>query len=330
MIKNSKSSRMLSCALALGAFACGMAQAQTVVPPVASSAANVVPLRVLSIVTEQGAFKREFDSFVEAMTSAQGNSYNQTLKNGSEIIVMNAPPTEGEFVGKVTVSLYEISRTNLEPLVKSYLDYCAANPEALDKPETRQREQAMIDGIMKNLAASPSQLPPNTVPVALSLAIREAPKPKVDEAQTPSSESKTNPGLVQLPGIRNVLFRLEADDAQNPLIGQKINDGTLYETVFGKFKPRAKRQDLEKYGYNRFANAQDAVGVATIIPGTKAIIFNGTNFSLYRIDAFKFDYKAGDARFDVLKTTPMPKGWIIVAVVVGTKIIRIYDPKSGE
>lgn len=130
------------------------------------------------------------------------------------------------------------------------------------------------------------------------------------------------------------LRRLEVDDAQNALIGPKFNNGTLYEALSYNQGLMASeisktRAFWEKYGYNNFSNVQDAAYTAGILAGTKAVIFNGSNFGIYRMDAFKFPNNTdGSKNFDVLKTTPMPKGWKIMVIAYGKKFIKIYDPNT--
>ncbi len=309
MTKISKNVRVLLCAFALSISAYGMAKAQDSAPGAATVASSAPPVDELSfrlsLVTEEGSFKKEFNSFREAYEASQGNSYNQTLKKGNEIIVMNARCGNGDFIDKVTFSLYRIdgkTDKSLSPIVQSYLDYIPT--EGQKKWDLKQRE--MIDEVMKNLANSrfPHKADCDPVPVALSL---------------PS-------GVV----------RLEVDDAQSPLVGTKFNDGLLYDALSKNDGLMAsamaqKREFWERYGYNRFSTAQDALNTAALLAGTKIIIFNGTNFSLYRLGAgFKQDYKADETQYDVFKTTPVRKDWKIVAIVYGKKFIRIYEPEARE
>ncbi len=215
---------------------------------------------------------------------------------------MNAREANPSFTNPITYSLFSMTKTDVEPLVKSYLDYRAANREADGTSEIRQHERAMVDGVMKALTVSfPRTAPSDAVPVELALP--------------------------------NISVRLETDDTQNPLIGAKIGDGYMYESVMNneRLKGSTALKTLagrEKYGYNRYSTLQDAGDVATIVPGTKIIVFNGNSFSLYRLGDFKSDYKGGDEQFDVFKTTPMRKGWIVVAIVAGSKFIPIYQPKA--
>ncbi|MEO6908788.1 MAG: hypothetical protein ABI210_12955, partial [Abditibacteriaceae bacterium] len=90
-----------------------------------------------------------------------------------------------------------------------------------------------------------------------------------------------------------------------------------------------KREFWERYGYNHFSTAQDALNTAGLLAGTKIIIFNGTDFALYRLGPdFKQDYKADDSQYDVFKTATLRKDWKIVAIVPGRKFIAIYDPNA--
>ncbi len=322
MTKNFKNIRTLLYTLALSAPICAGVQAQKAVPDSAPAVPTPAPVnpaaatpattaaaipdyvrRPIFLVTLEGSFKSVFNSLGEARAAAQGNSYNKTLKEGDEIIVMNARTEDPAFLSPLTYSLFRIQETDIASPVKSYLDYRRDNPNMMDTPEGKQRERAMVDEVMKTLAASrfPRKAQSDPVPVELVL--------------------------------QDTSIRLETDDAQNPMIGSKIGDGYVYEAVMRNERLKASMafQTLavrEKYGYNRYSTVQDAGDVATIVPGTKVIVFNGTNFSLYRLGDFKSDYKAGDEKFDVFKTTPMRKGWILVAIVAGSKFIKIYEPKA--
>lgn len=326
MTQTFKNVRIMFFAVILGASCCGIANAQKVAvkDTVVSSAvfatfyadseasdtvvsASVNNLdNVLNLVTEEGHFKSKFASLSEALEASQGNNYNRTLKFGNEIIVMNARCGTSEFIEPVTFSIYRLDGRSLKtedlsPIIQSYLDNIAnKEPEYVNKA---QRE--LIDKVMKTLSVSrfPQKNACDPVPVALSF-------------------------------IDGSALRLEVDDAQNPLIGAKFNNGTLYDAISGNegfmaSEDAKKRAFWEKYSYNSFSNVQDAAEISRAFPGTKAIIFNGSNFAFYRIDAFKFpDNSDGSKNFDVLKTTPMPKGWVIVVVVSGSNFIKIYDKNA--
>lgn len=305
MIKFSKNVRVLLYALALSAFTCGGLAAQEATAPTPTAAVDIANGR-LSLTTEEGTFKSEFKSFLEAYEASQGNSYNKPLKNGNEIIVMNARCGDDPVADKVTFSLYRIDSSHnkdLEPVIKSYLDYRQTNPKTLYTPDAKQRERVLIDEVMRILAVSsfPRKAECDPVPIALSLPF----------------------------GV----LRLEADDSQSPLVGPKFNDGFLYDALSQNYglmtsTMATKRDFWERYGYNRFSTAQDALNAAGLMAGIKVIIFNGTNFSLYRLGDFKPDYKLGDTQFDVFKSTPIREGWKIVAIVRGKDLIRIYEPNA--
>ncbi|HEY0076252.1 MAG TPA: hypothetical protein VGB77_19290 [Abditibacteriaceae bacterium] len=298
-----RNARVLLCAFVVNASTYGVAQVQEAVTP-APPSPSAPPRsfgggRLLSLVTNEGNFKSEFKSFSESYQASQGNSYNQTLKKGSEIIVMNARCADGIFGDKVTFSIYALSN-DVAPLVKSFLDIPTLGQKMGD-PERR----ALIGEVIRIVAiSSPRKADCDPVPVALSMSTSE-------------------------------VLRLEVDDAQNPLVGPKFNDGFLYDNLMQSSRfnmvvknmiPGEQRAFWERFGYNRFSTAQDALNSAVLLAGTKALIYNGTNFSIYRLGNFKSDYQAGDDQFDVFKTTPMPEGWKIVAIVSGAKFIKIYDP----
>ncbi len=320
-----KNVQVLWCALALSASVHGAAQAQSAVAatptPTATPAPSATPSssfgggRKLTLVTETGSFKSEYKSFSEALQAAQGNSYNQTLKKGSEIIVMNARCADGIFGDKVTFSMYSLSN-ELKPLVKSFLDYVPSVPKPSEdlaqraralRLERSARVRALTDEIMRLVSiASPRKADCDAVPVALALSTTEA-------------------------------LKLEVDDAQSPLVGPKMNDGFLYDNLIKKIGAQGqKREFWEKYGYNRFATAQDALNVAAVFAGTKVLIYNGTNFSLYRINDLNYDFNASDAKLveaklvEAFKTTPIRKGWKIVALVRGSEFIQIYNPNVKQ
>lgn len=321
-----KNVRFMFFAVILGASCCGIANAQEVMvkdtvissalfatffadtkasDTVESSLVNKLSRRIY-MVSEEGNFKNEFASLSEALDASRGNSYNQTLKKGNEIIVMNSRCGTSEFIAPVTFSIYQLDGAisdvkDLSPIVQYYLD----NIKDKDQKTLNKMERELIDKVMETLSVSrfPQKNACDPVPVALSLT----------NFQT---------------------LRLEADDAQNPLIGAKFNNGTLYVAISGNegfmaSEDAKKRAFWDKYSYNSYSNVQDAAEISRAFPGTKAIIFNGSNFAFYRIETFKFpDNTDGTKNFDILKTTPMPKGWVIVMVVSGSKFIKIYDKNA--
>ena len=302
-----KNVRVLLCALALSASIHTVAQAEV------AAAATPIPIATpyvnptfggggrLSLAAD-GTIKSEFKSFREALTASKGNNYNQTLKKGSEIIVMNARCADDIFGDKVTFSLYSLSE-DAKSLVKSFLDYV---PTDGTKMWDRKRRE-LINEVMRLVAvASPRKADCDAFPVALTLRNSE-------------------------------VLRLEVDDAQSPMVGTKMNDGYLYDNLLRSYSfgavavnvtPAKRRAFWERYAYNSFATAQNAVDASSLLAGTKVIIHNGTSFSIYRLGSFKFDDNPSNSKtqFDVFKTTPIRKGWKIVAMVAGKELIKIYDP----
>jgi len=308
-----KNVRALLCALALSASVNAVPQAQAAASsatptatPAPASSTSFGGGRQLSLLLETGIFKSEFKSFSEALQASQGNRYNQTLKQGSEIIVMNARCADDIFGDKVTFSLYTLSK-DVEPLVKFFLDYRVANPTI---GNFEQRRRTLTAEIMRLVSiASPRKADCDPVAVALALS-------------------------------KSGAMKLEVDDAQSPLVRAKINDYYLHDelmqssrfkAVANNIKPSEQRAFWEKYGYNRFSTAQDALNVAVCLTGIKVLIHNGTNFSLYRVNDLNYDYGESDDKLvEVLKTTPIRKGWKIAAIVVGKKLIKVNDPNAKK
>ena len=295
-------------AVTLGISCCGIANAQdaSVKDPDVSSTVNQLNRRLYSV-KNNGSFTKEYKTILEAAEAAEGSSYNRTLKDGNEIIVMNSRCGTGNLIEPVTFSIYQMdgytsaSEKDLSPSIQSYLE----NIKNKGSEEVKKLDSEMIDKVMKTLSVSrfPQKNACDPVPVVLSF---------------------TN----------GQLRRLEADDAQNELIGPKYNNGTLYDALssnegFMASEISKTRAFWEKYGNNNFSNVQDAAYTAGILAGTKAVIFNGSNFAIYRIDAFKFPNNTdGSKNFDVLKTAPLPKGWKIMVIASGRKFIKIYDPNT--
>ena len=279
-------------------------------------------IRRLSLVTEQGSFKNTFNSFRDAYDASRGNSYNYTLRKGSEIIVLNAR-CDGD-PGLAQFSVYSLSN-DIRLLVESYINYYVANPTRQSTAADKKRERALIDAIMKSLTTVfPRKDDCDAIPVALSLP-ETITRVRVDDPKMIEVVPLTMP---------NNWLRLEVDDAQSPLLGSKINDAFIYDDFMSKARGTTGRRTFSRefwnrYAYNRYASAQDAGDAAREVFGTKAIIFNGTNFSIYRLN-FDADYKLDDTQYDVYKTTPIRKGWKIVGLVLVKKYIQIYEPKAKK
>ena len=136
---------------------------------------------------------------------------------------------------------------------------------------------------------------------------------------------------------------LEVDDAQNPLIGARVNDGMMYSAFTDgneyveTFAANVKDPNfVARYGYNRYGSAQDAVNAARLSGGAeKVVIFDGTKAVVYRIGDFKIDQtKSGaafEAQFDVFKTAKIRKGWTILAVVADRdRAFKINVPAAAK
>ena len=289
-------------AIVLSLALCGGASAQTTASSENPVALAPDDIRPFSLVTDEGLFKNKFDTFKEVDEASRGNAKNRIIKDGIELIYLNSRcnPADG-----VSYSFTGTFRAGIDVIVKRYFDKWAADPDARGN-----EEQALVDEVQRALKAKyfPRKAECDAIPMMLSIGNYD--------------------GIL-----------LESDDAQNPLVGTKLNDGMMYAGVtednpFAD-RVRAGEQDpnfLNKYGYNRFFDAQTAVNGALLQKTkNKLLIYDGTKISLYKFGNFSPDYnKKGaefDAQFDIFKKAKVRKGWTIIAVVLGQdRAIKINDP----
>lgn len=184
-------------------------------------------VRKLSLVAEKGDLKNEFTPVSGAVEEAGGMSYDRTLNNGGEIILLNSRCGDGPCGDKVTFSLYALPK-DLEPIVEDAADYVSAHPSA---PDLKPRERAVIDQAMKIITATafPHNANCDAIPMALSLP-------------------------------NQITLRLEADDAISRSIGTRMNEGFIYttragNTGLGRSQVAVKPDVGDKTGHNDYPTA---------------------------------------------------------------------------
>jgi hypothetical protein len=288
-------------------------EAQTSAPATAAKPAATSEPRRMFYVLENGKFQSEFDSLKEVMEKSRGNTQNQFARAETELVSLI---TRCNKSAKTSYAMHRLVFFGIDAPVKSYFDFVATLPKTglAANPERKKREQAMVDEVQGILSKS---------------------------VFPRKSECDAIPMLLSVGNYDSIL--LETDDAQNPLVGTKINDGMMYSAITDgnefveAIAAQAKDPNfIERYGYNRYGSAQDAINAARL-NGTDSdvAIFDGTKISLYRLGAFKIDYsKSGaafDAQFDVFKSAKLRKGLTIVAVVVGRdKAVKINVPQGAK
>lgn len=266
-------------------------------------------LRPVSSVLPNGTIQKLFKNLNEALESSRGNETSQMLRRGVELVYLNSRCNPAE---PVTYSLTNLVRAGIDKPYQAYVDWRAANPAIrLSDPERKARERVMVDEINSKLAATwfPRKRDCDPIPIMLSIGQYD-------------------------------MLHLDRDDAGNPLVGPKINDGSLYSTLFEN-NPRAvafaqQNKDVnfaQKFAVNRFSNAQDAVNAAFMMPSSdKLVIFDGKTLSLYSMGSFRVNRSLSgaefDAQFDALKTAKLRDGLTIIAAVLGEgKAVRINVPR---
>lgn len=262
----------------------------------------------LVFVGSEGQFIRKFVDLNTALERSRGDGVNRTMRNGVELVYLNSrcdPANRGAY------SMTSLVRAGIDQPYQAYQDWRTANPgRGLSDPERKARERAMVDEINSKLAATffPRYRDCDPVPIMLSIGLYD-------------------------------MLHLEQDDAGNPLVGTKINDGLLYSVLSENnplaeaFKQQNKNVDFaQKFAMNRFSSAQDAVNAAFMFRGNDSlVIFDGKSASLYRLGRFEVNRSlsgaAFDAQFDALKAAKLRDGLTILAVVLGEgKAVRINTP----
>ena len=285
---------------------------------VTAAAASKEVFAPLVWVEENGKFIREFRTLDDVLEKSRGNVTNRIARGGVELIYLNSrcDPAAG-----ISYSMTRPERVFIDAAMKASTDYLkvndfiAPNPDSkASDPERKKRERIMVDEILKILSEK--------------IFLRKA-------------ECDSIPIMLSVGQYGTLL--LELDDAQNPLVGPKVNDGSMYAEVTGQdpfvlaFAARAKDPNFAtRYGYNRYGSASDAVNAARLYgSGDKLVIFDGAKAMVYRLGDFKVDYsKSGaafEAQFGVFKTAKLRKGLTILAVVIGRdKAFKINVPPAAK
>jgi hypothetical protein len=253
--------------------------------------------RRISFVRENGVFQNKFDTLDEALEKSRGDKGNHLLRSETELISLDSRCDTSK---AASFAMHRLVYMGIDIPVKAYFDFVATLPKGNNaaNPERKKRERAMIDEILSTLSktAFPRKAECDAIPILLSVGNYDS-------------------------------ILLEISDAQNPLIGARVNDGTMYSDFTDgneyveTFAAYVKDPDfVARYGYNRYGSAEDAVNAARLSSGDgKVVIFDGTKAVVYRLGDFKIDRtKSGaafEAQFDVFKNAKIRKGWTILAVI---------------
>jgi hypothetical protein len=293
---------MVVCTLCL--MTAAPAAAQIAATPPAPVAADLP--RKLNSVTDEGKFVSDFATLGEVLTASKGNAKNRLVKSRVELVWMNA---RCDIAAPITYSMTWPDRAGIDKPVETYLAYRAAHTDEEDEDDSLiQSKRVLIDAIRPILAETWFKQKDACDPVPMLLS--------------------TDQGVVWL----------EYEDAQNPLIGVKLNDGRMVSDILedNPFADRVQAGEkdpgfLAKYGTNRFNDAQQAVNAALLQKAKyKLVIYDEQKIAIYEFGNFQpyLDLKgaAFEAQFDVFKKAKLRKGWTIIAVVLGQdRVIKISD-----
>jgi hypothetical protein len=286
-------------------MAAAPADAQVAATPPAPVASDLP--RKVNFVTPEGQFVKDFTTLGEIIAASRGNAKNRLVKSRVELVWMNA---RCDIAAPTTYSMTWPDWAGIDKPVETYLAYRAAHTDEEDEDDSLiQSKRVLIDAIRPILARTWFKQKAACEPVPMLLS--------------------TDQGVVWL----------EYDDAQNPLIGVKLNDGRMVSDILedNPFADRVRAGEkdpgfLVKYGTNRFNDAQQAVNAALLQKTKyKLVIYDGQKIAIYEFGNFQpyLDLKgaAFEAQFDVFKKAKLRKGWTVIAVVLGqAQVIKISDP----
>ena len=270
-----------------------------------------VPRR-LNFITENGCFQNIFNTLEELEEASSGNSKNKLIKTITPLIWLNSRCDKS---AAISYSMSRPSLAGIEEPVNKYLEFWRAdhsNDKNIDT-EIEKRQRALINEVTAKLKQTyfARKAPCDAIPIMIKTGNYDA-------------------------------ILLEIDDAQNPLVGTRLNDGMMLAKLTEKnpFADRVRVAEkdpsfLDKYGYNHFRDESIAVNAAILQPtdvgNANLVISTGTEIALYRIGDFQINYDfkgaAFDAQFDIFKKAKMPSGWTILQIVIGQeKVINVNRP----
>jgi hypothetical protein len=270
--------------------------------------------KAASFVDERGFFLQRFKTFADVIDKSHGNSTNQLLLKEIELIYLNSRCEVG--VTRV-YSMMLPSWAQIDETIARYKEFLKANPGIkISDPERKKQERLLVDEVLSIVTKKwfPRKAKCDALPIALS-------------------KGNAFPDLIFL----------EIDNAQNPLVGTKYNDGLIFSGANdGDPYSVALKAELndpnfaDKYSSNGFDTLPNALNAARFAgSGNKLIIYDGAKIALYRMGSFKVDStKSGaefDAQFDVFKSAKLPKGWSILAAALGRdKVVTINKAPKGN
>ena len=256
-------------------FSCSASQAQTATPKDGQAWG-----RIMTLVTDSGDFERHWDTLEGARRASAGNSFNQTLKLGSEIIILNS-----RCDGQVSYSVFVLSNSMTESAKK--INTTASN----DPDYSAEQKKKLVDSFLVEFEKSrPAKLSNcEAIPVEISFA-------------------------------NGLAARIEYDDVGTPLVGGRLNDAYVFEaTRLGKARAANKPGSTELTGgaVNGFTDIKAATFAASQIPGNE-IAVKGKKIYLYRTTAKLRDFSSDDAKLAALKAAKPAKGRKILALITGS------------
>ena len=255
-------------------LSCSASQAQPITPKDAQPWG-----RMISLLLETGDFQTKWDTIGAAREGSAGNAYNQTLKLGSEIIILNS-----RCEGEVSYSVFALSKSMMESA--NQISTNLSNDPAGGTKSGKLVASFLLE-FEKSRPAKPSDCEP--IPVEISFANRMAARIEHDDVGSPLVGGRLNDAYI-----------FEA-------------------TRLGKARAANKPGSTELTGgvVNGFTDIKAATFAASQIPGAE-IAVKGKKIYLYRVTGKLMDFSSDDAKLAALKAAKPAKGRKILALIMGS------------
>lgn len=236
--------------------------------------------RIISLVTEKGNFQTKWDTLEGARTASLGNAYNQSLKRGNEIVVLNS-----RCEGEVSYSLFSVSSAMLEDIQK--LDAALLQGSAYYAVQ-----QKLVENFLKDVQKTQIEKATECAPVAVEISFANGRLARLEH----------NDVAVPLVG------------------GRYGDAYVFEATRLGKARAATVPGATELTGglVNGFTDAKAALFAASQLAGTKIAVINDDKIYLYRVTDQLLDYTSEEARLEALKAATPAPGFDILAMIIGS------------
>jgi hypothetical protein len=230
--------------------------------------------RLMNLVSDSGQIQTEFPTQRSAEVATQGNSYNQSLKNGWEIVVMQPKPCPAMASLTPQFATYALYGGTSSKTGQSIEKLLFEAERKVIELRSANKDTAQIDAVFDETRQMLKTIPALTANVS-----------KVDKDGRPIVPFF----LTMPPFFGNSFLKLEVEDSGAPQIGPRINDAHIYQATNpcgGAASPDALRKTFGDMGVpNGFTDLKAALTAAALLdqPYLKLIVEQGGKLWIYRV-----------------------------------------------